>query len=345
MISPSNNQLPLSLAISHKSSDHLTVGTQPNDQMIVNELNVTKLSLIPDYVNPIGTQLHNNNDLTYENSLNNNHPNSRQQRGMLSYMSQTAGQLDFYNTNFSILTLDKKNNENASWLKRHTHKLLPRPYVLINRHNKPYLPIFMYQIHQFRSPTPVLHKLQKLIIKLNKLANNHHNITTNSDMLDGIMKGIGFHQGSDSGESTGVYARKVGLTKKKLMKIIRNGQHFKNLMNLFTPKFKDFSNNELKENQEIMNATNFPNFSQLKWHSTKTPNSKTYSNVIVNFNGLHNKLKNDKKDINSWTYGIFYFINKNIFIPTTTYFTPSGNGLSFPNHKFIFDFSKKRRNC
>ncbi|MBW0540393.1 hypothetical protein O181_080108 [Austropuccinia psidii MF-1] len=169
MISPSNNKLTPSLAIPHQLSDHLTIGTQPNDQMIVNELNVPKISVIPHDLKPVGTKPHNHNYLKDDNSLNHNHPKSRQQRRMLCYMNQTAGQLGLYNPNFSITTLDKKNNENASWLKLPQHKLLPRPYVLINRDNKPYFPIIMYKIHPFRSPTPVFHKLQKLIIKLNKL--------------------------------------------------------------------------------------------------------------------------------------------------------------------------------
>ncbi|MBW0584719.1 hypothetical protein O181_124434 [Austropuccinia psidii MF-1] len=132
--------------------------------MIVNELNVPKLSLIPHDVKPVGTQPHNHHDLTDENSLNNNQPKSRQQRGMLLYMNQTEGQLGLYNPNFSRLTLDKKKNENGSWFKLPPHKQLPRLSVLINRHNKTYLPIFMYQVHPFSSPTPVFHKLKKLII-------------------------------------------------------------------------------------------------------------------------------------------------------------------------------------
>ncbi|MBW0523623.1 hypothetical protein O181_063338 [Austropuccinia psidii MF-1] len=181
MISTSNNKPSLSLAIPPQSSHKLTVVTQTNDQMIVNEMNVPKLSLIPHYVNPVGTQPHNHNDLTDENSLNHNQPKSRQQRRMWLYMNQTAGHLGLYNPNFSILTLDKKKNGNSSWLKLPPHKQLPRPYVLINRHNKPYFPIFMYQIQPFRIPKPVFHKPQKLIITLNKLANNSQNITTNSD--------------------------------------------------------------------------------------------------------------------------------------------------------------------
>ncbi|MBW0570113.1 hypothetical protein O181_109828 [Austropuccinia psidii MF-1] len=172
MISPSNNKLTTFLDIPHQLSDHLTVSTKTNNQMIVNELNEPKLSVIPHYLKPVGTQPHNHNDLTDENSLNHNHTKSRQQRRMICYMNQTAGHLGLYNPNFSIITLDKRNNENASWLKLPPHKLLPRPYVLINIRNKPYFPILMYQIHPFISPKQVFHKLQKLIITSNKLAKN-----------------------------------------------------------------------------------------------------------------------------------------------------------------------------
>ncbi|MBW0559051.1 hypothetical protein O181_098766 [Austropuccinia psidii MF-1] len=109
-MSPSNNKLSPSLAFPYQLSDHLTVGTQPNDQMIFNELNVPNISLIHNDLKPVGTQPHNQNYLTEENSLNHNHPNTRQQRRMLSYMNQTAGQLGLYNPNFSIITLDKKKN-------------------------------------------------------------------------------------------------------------------------------------------------------------------------------------------------------------------------------------------
>ncbi|MBW0563467.1 hypothetical protein O181_103182 [Austropuccinia psidii MF-1] len=200
MISPSNNKPSLSLAIPHQSSDHLTVGIQPNDQMIVNELNVPKLSLIPYDLNPVETQPHNHNDLTNENFFNHNQPKSRQQRRMWLYMNQISGHLAVYTPKFSILTLYKKKNLNSSWLKLPPHKQLPRPYVIINRHNKPYFPNFMYQIHPFSIPTPIFHKLQEFIITLKKLSNNHQNITTNFNILDGIMKGIGFFQGSDSGK-------------------------------------------------------------------------------------------------------------------------------------------------
>ncbi|MBW0476715.1 hypothetical protein O181_016430 [Austropuccinia psidii MF-1] len=220
---------------------------------------------------------------------------------MLLYMNQTEDQLGLYNPSFSILTLEKKKNENASWLKLPPHKQLPRPYVLINRHNNPYLPISMYQIHPFRSPTPVFHKLQKLIITSNKLAKNCQNITTNYDILDGIMKEIGLCQGSDSGKSSGVYERKAGLTKKTIDEDNEQWSTLHKFNEFIHSQIQGFSNNALKDNQEIMNAANLPNFSQFEWHSNKSPNFKTYSYVIVTFNGFHNKPHTDNKEINSWT--------------------------------------------
>ncbi|MBW0553422.1 hypothetical protein O181_093137 [Austropuccinia psidii MF-1] len=167
--------------------------------MISNELNVPNLSVISHHFIPFRTQHHNHNDLTNGISLNHNHARYRQQRKTLGYMNQRAGHLGIYDPNFSILTLEKTKYENASWLKIPPQKLLYRPYKLINKHNKPYFQILVYQIHQFRSPTPVFHELEKLIIKLNKPSNNHQNITTNSDMSDGIMKGMRFFQGSYAG--------------------------------------------------------------------------------------------------------------------------------------------------
>ncbi|MBW0513638.1 hypothetical protein O181_053353 [Austropuccinia psidii MF-1] len=175
---------------------------------------------------------------------------------MLLYMNQTADQLGLYNPSFSLITLDKKKNVNSSWLKLPPHKQLPRPYVVINRHNNPYLPIFMYQIHPFRSPTPIFHKLPKLIITLNKLANNHQNITTISDMLDGIMKGIGFCQGSDLGKSAGVYARKEGLTKKTIYEDNEEWSTPQEFDEFIHSQIQGFSNNALKDNQEIINVAN-----------------------------------------------------------------------------------------
>ncbi|MBW0460877.1 hypothetical protein O181_000592 [Austropuccinia psidii MF-1] len=120
-----NSQKSISppLAIPHESSDHWTFGTQPNHQMIANEFNVPHLSVSPGDAMNFGTQPHNNDDLTDDVETNNNNTNSRQQKRILGYMNQTAVQLGIYDPKFSILTLEKKNNDNSSWL-----KLIPKKH-------------------------------------------------------------------------------------------------------------------------------------------------------------------------------------------------------------------------
>ncbi|MBW0588412.1 hypothetical protein O181_128127 [Austropuccinia psidii MF-1] len=125
MTSQLNTNIPPLLAIPHQLSDHLPVGTQPNDQMISNEMNFPKLYVIPHYLKAVGTKSHNHNDLTDENYLNHNHPKSRQQIRIIGYMNKTEGQLGLYNPKFLILTLDKKKDLNFSFLKLIPQKILP----------------------------------------------------------------------------------------------------------------------------------------------------------------------------------------------------------------------------
>ncbi|MBW0552375.1 hypothetical protein O181_092090 [Austropuccinia psidii MF-1] len=114
----------------------------------------------------------------------------------------------------------------------------------------------MYQIHPFRSPTPIFHKLQKFIIKFNKISNRCKNITTNTDMLDRIMKRIGFFQGSDSSKLAGVYEREAGLTKQMIDEDNKQLSTLKEFDEFIHPQIQRFSNNALKDNKEIMNAPN-----------------------------------------------------------------------------------------
>ncbi|MBW0513982.1 hypothetical protein O181_053697 [Austropuccinia psidii MF-1] len=130
----------------------------------------------------VGTQPHNNIDLINDVSLNHNAQVRRKQRRMLVYMNQTSGLLAIYNPNFSILTLEKKKDYNASFLKLPPQNLLPRPYVLINQHDNPYFQILMYQVNPFSRLTPFFHQLETFIIMLNK-------ISTKTDILHGVMKG------------------------------------------------------------------------------------------------------------------------------------------------------------
>ncbi|MBW0462155.1 hypothetical protein O181_001870 [Austropuccinia psidii MF-1] len=90
------------------------------------------------------------------------------------------------------------------------------PYILIHA-TVPYeLPVIIYQVRCFINPRLIFTNLKDLIISLNNLAHIRQNITTNKNILAGIMRGIGFRQGSDKGKSAGVYARKPGLTIKEI---------------------------------------------------------------------------------------------------------------------------------
>ncbi|MBW0527448.1 hypothetical protein O181_067163 [Austropuccinia psidii MF-1] len=210
------NSLTHSFAINQQFSDHLTVSTQKNEQMIANELSFHNLSVSPHYLLTVRTQLHNNIDFPDEILLKHNSQECRKQRRILVYMNQRKGQLGIYNPNFSVCTLDKKEDNNASWLKLPLQKLLARPFILINNHNNPYLSIIIYQVLTFSSPTLVFHTRQKVIITLNELSTNCQNITKNTDILYAIRKGIGFCQVLNSGKLAGVYSRKAELTKQKI---------------------------------------------------------------------------------------------------------------------------------
>ncbi|MBW0491859.1 hypothetical protein O181_031574 [Austropuccinia psidii MF-1] len=112
---------------------------------------------------------------------------------------------------FSSISIDKK-SANASWLKLPSLNTLPHPYILIDKTKKPFLPVIIYEITPFDNSSGHSHLLQNLIMTLMYLSQNQQEIETNKQLLGGIMKGIGFHPGSDSGKSAGVYSRNPGLT-------------------------------------------------------------------------------------------------------------------------------------
>ncbi|MBW0585647.1 hypothetical protein O181_125362 [Austropuccinia psidii MF-1] len=105
--------------------------------------------------------------------------------------------------NFSTNSIDKK-SANASWLKLPSLKTLPHPYVLIDKTKKPFLPIIIYEIMPFDNSSGHSQMLRKLIMTLISLSKNRPQIKTNKQLLGSLVKGIGFHPGSDSDKSTGV---------------------------------------------------------------------------------------------------------------------------------------------
>ncbi|MBW0583063.1 hypothetical protein O181_122778 [Austropuccinia psidii MF-1] len=113
--------------------------------------------------------------------------------------------------NFSVISIDTK-PANASWLKLQSLNTLPHPYVLIYKTKNLFLPVIIYEMTPFDNSSGHSQILQNVIMTLMSLSHNQQENKTNKKLLGGIMKGIGFCSGSDSGKSTGVYSTKEGLT-------------------------------------------------------------------------------------------------------------------------------------
>ncbi|MBW0554165.1 hypothetical protein O181_093880 [Austropuccinia psidii MF-1] len=105
--------------------------------------------------------------------------------------------------NISTISIDRK-SANTTWLKLPSLKTLLHPYVIIHKAQKIFLPIVIYEITPFKNYSGNSHILKKPIITLINVFQNWEEIKTNKHFLGQIMKGIGFHPGSDSGKSAGV---------------------------------------------------------------------------------------------------------------------------------------------
>ncbi|MBW0529902.1 hypothetical protein O181_069617 [Austropuccinia psidii MF-1] len=243
--------------------------------------------------------------------------------------------------NFSSISIDKK-AANASWLKLPSINTLPHPYIIIDKTQKPYLPVCIYESTPFDVPSGHYQILKDLIITLMSLSQNRQEIKTNKQLLGGIMKGIGFRPGSDAGKSAGVYSRKAGLSPHQIALDNMQWTKLQKYDEFIYSRISHFSQLAAQQNQSLMESAQLPNFSQLEWTSANQKDKlKSFSNVIVTQDGFFNKPHQDLNDLNAWTYGIFSFVSKKDFHPLPTVFTPSGHGLHFPELKMEIDFSKK----
>ncbi|MBW0590635.1 hypothetical protein O181_130350 [Austropuccinia psidii MF-1] len=131
---------------------------------------------------------------------------TQSQRQHIHDSKQIMSHLDHSNKeykSFSTNSIDKKSS-NSSWLKLPSLNTLPHPYVLIDKTKNPFLPDIIYEITPFDNSSSHSQMLQKLIMTLMSLSQNQQEIKTNKQLLGGIIKGIGFCPGSDSGKSAGV---------------------------------------------------------------------------------------------------------------------------------------------
>ncbi|MBW0468982.1 hypothetical protein O181_008697 [Austropuccinia psidii MF-1] len=190
------------------------------------------------------------------------------------------------------------------------------PYILINATVPSELLVIIYQVHCFNHLTLICQNLKYLIMSLNNLAHIRKNITTNKNILAGIMRGIGFRQHSDKGKSAGLYARKPGLTIKEFEDDNHKWNKLKKYKQFIPSRTQTLSKIVHEDNMQLMNEANLPNFSQTEW--TTSNEFKSFSNFIITKNGFHNKVHVDENDINAWSYGIFSFIQKHNFDPVPT---------------------------
>ncbi|MBW0543174.1 hypothetical protein O181_082889 [Austropuccinia psidii MF-1] len=111
------------------------------------------------------------------------------------------GHLNRAYKDFSTISIDKK-SVNASWLKLPSVNTLPHPYVIIDKTEKPFLTVIFQEITPFENSSGHAQILKYLIMTLMTLSHNGQEIKTNKQVLVGIMKVIGFCQGSYSGKSS-----------------------------------------------------------------------------------------------------------------------------------------------
>ncbi|MBW0534952.1 hypothetical protein O181_074667 [Austropuccinia psidii MF-1] len=176
---------------------------------------------------------------------------------------------------------------------------------------------------------------------LRSLSQNIQEIETNKQVLCGIIKGIGFRPGSNSGKSAGFYSRKPGSTPHQIETDNNQWTKLHQYAKFVYLRISDFSKLAANEDKSLMEAAKLLNFSQLEWTSANPKEEfKSFTNVIVTQNGFFNKPHQDLNYLNSWTYDIFSFVSKKDFHPLASVLTPSGLGFNFNELKMKIDFPK-----
>ncbi|MBW0493285.1 hypothetical protein O181_033000 [Austropuccinia psidii MF-1] len=141
-------------------------------------------------------------------------------------------------------------------------------------------------------------------MKLMSLSQNRQEIKTNKQLLGGIMKGIGFCPGSDSGKYAGVYSIKTGLTPHQIELDNIQWTKLQQYVKFIYSRISHFLKQAANENKSLMEVAKLPNFSQLEWTSANPKDEfKSFTNVIVTQDGFFNKPHQDLNDLNAWTYG------------------------------------------
>ncbi|MBW0470372.1 hypothetical protein O181_010087 [Austropuccinia psidii MF-1] len=202
-----------------------------------------------------------------DNNTKSNHKRklTQSQRQHIHDSKQIISHLGHSNTeykNFQTISIDNK-SANASWLKLPSLNTLPHPYILIDKTKKPFLPVIIHEITTFDNSSGHSQMLKNLIMTLISLSQNQQEIKNTKQVLGGIMKGIGFCPGSDSGKSEGVYSRKLGLTPQKIETDNNQWTKLHQYDKLVLSRISHFSRLATNEKQSLMKAVKLPNFIHL----------------------------------------------------------------------------------
>ncbi|MBW0578577.1 hypothetical protein O181_118292 [Austropuccinia psidii MF-1] len=103
---------------------------------------------------------------------------TQSQRKHIHYSKQIISHLGHSNReykSFSTISIDKKAS-NASLLKLPSVNTLPHPYVIIDKTNKPFLPVFVYEITAFDHSSAHSQILKDVIMTLISLSQNEQEI-------------------------------------------------------------------------------------------------------------------------------------------------------------------------
>ncbi|MBW0489957.1 hypothetical protein O181_029672 [Austropuccinia psidii MF-1] len=216
---------------------------------------------------------------------------------ILDHASRSRGE-------FSTVPVKPKQNQKQNLLP----SINETPNTSIVFNSKSHEPLFIYHLHPFHNPSKISTSLNQLIISLYKLAQNCPHIKSNSDLIDGHMKGVGFRCGSDSGKSLGeslenyiqeyfvnflllllgVYARKTTLNKEKLEADNEEWMALSIFENFVSSHIKILSMCASRENNDIMQGAQLPEWHEGEWNPMFHQNLQSFSNVIITKNGFHN---------------------------------------------------------
>ncbi|MBW0460563.1 hypothetical protein O181_000278 [Austropuccinia psidii MF-1] len=172
------------LSQSSNHSDDVMVRTKPDSENHQNDLNhvETTVSHLDGMVRTKPNIEHNE----YNNTQTNHKRKLTQfQRQHIHDSKQIMSYLCHSNKaykNFPTILIDKK-SANCSWLKLLSINTLPHPYLLIDKTNKPFLPVIIYEITPFELSSGHSQILKDHLMKLMALSQNRKEVKTNKQVL------------------------------------------------------------------------------------------------------------------------------------------------------------------